>query len=171
MLALTRTHHSERGFTLIELLVVIAIIGLLSSVVLASLNSARVKARDAKRISDLSQMRIALELYYDANGTYPNTGYWLYSCDGSWNTLQTALAPYMPNLPKDPTNSPCAGPWNTGYYSYAYGSTGAIYDLVGQFENTGNSQRCGIRNWLYHYGGEYSWCSYYSYSPYIFADH
>ena len=64
-----------RGFTLIELLVVIAIIGMLSSVVLASLNTARAKARDARRVSDLKQMQLALELYYDSNGSYPNPGW------------------------------------------------------------------------------------------------
>jgi prepilin-type N-terminal cleavage/methylation domain-containing protein len=52
-----------RGFTLIELLVVIAIIGLLSSIVLASLNSARVKSRDARRLEDLKQMANAVQLY------------------------------------------------------------------------------------------------------------
>jgi type II secretion system protein G len=62
-----------RGFTLIELLVVIAIIGILSSVVLASLNSARQKSRDARRISDLSQVKLALELYFDAHNAYPTT--------------------------------------------------------------------------------------------------
>lgn len=65
-------HRSERGFTLIELLVVIAIIGILSSVVLASLNSARVKARDARRVADLKQIQVAQELFYDANGYYAN---------------------------------------------------------------------------------------------------
>lgn len=49
-------HKKQNGFTLIELLVVIAIIGLLSSVVLASLNSARAKGRDARRLADLQQM-------------------------------------------------------------------------------------------------------------------
>ena len=61
----------SKGFTLIELLVVIAIIGILSSVVLASLNSARVKARDARRVSDIKQLQVALELYNDAVGSYP----------------------------------------------------------------------------------------------------
>jgi len=63
----------NKGFTLIELLVVIAIIGILSSVVLASLNSARQKARDAKRISDIKQLQLALELYFDSNNAYPAT--------------------------------------------------------------------------------------------------
>jgi len=62
-----------KGFTLIELLVVIAIIGILSSVVLASLNSAREKSRDARRVSDIKQIQLALELYFDSNGEYPDT--------------------------------------------------------------------------------------------------
>ena len=60
-----------RGFTLIELLVVIAIIGILSSVVLVSLNSARTKAGDARVISDVQQVRTALETGYDGTG-YPD---------------------------------------------------------------------------------------------------
>ncbi len=57
-----------RGFTLIELLVVIAIIGILSSVVLASLNTARNKGADAAIKSNLASARAQAELYYDANG-------------------------------------------------------------------------------------------------------
>ena len=63
--------NTSRGFTLIELLVVIAIIGILSSVVLASLNSARAKARDAKAKSEFAQVRIALNFYLDKFGTMP----------------------------------------------------------------------------------------------------
>lgn len=62
-----RTHSSQRGFTLIELLVVIAIIGMLSSVVLASLNTARESARDARRLADIKQLQTALELSYDSD--------------------------------------------------------------------------------------------------------
>ena len=61
----------RQGFTLIELLVVIAIIGLLSTLAVVALGSARQKARDAKRLSDLKQVQTALELYYTDNSGYP----------------------------------------------------------------------------------------------------
>ena len=64
---------SKKGFTLIELLVVIAIIGILSSVVLASLNSARAKGNDAAIKSNLSNIRAQAEILYDTNGCYSNT--------------------------------------------------------------------------------------------------
>lgn len=62
-----------RGFTLIELLVVIAIIGILASVVLVSLNSARKKGNDTRVISDVNQVRTQLESdYASANANYPD---------------------------------------------------------------------------------------------------
>lgn len=62
------------GFTLIELLVVIAVIGILASVILASLGSARKKAADAKMKSELKQISTALEFYYDSYGSYVVSG-------------------------------------------------------------------------------------------------
>src|SRR3989344_3532336 len=64
----------QSGFTLIELRVVIAIIGLLSAVVLASLNSARGKGADAAINNNLANIRSQAELQYDPLGCYANTG-------------------------------------------------------------------------------------------------
>jgi prepilin-type N-terminal cleavage/methylation domain-containing protein len=111
----------QRGFTLIELLVVIAIIGLLSSVVLGSLNSARAKSRDARRQSDLNTLRNAFLLVADANGgVYPAGLGCLGVASGSrcWSgyayngggpngvlgntALNTTLQAQMANIPFDP---------------------------------------------------------------------
>ncbi len=158
----------KQGFTLIELLVVIAIIGILSSIVLASLNSARMKARDARRIADLKQIQLALELFFDSHGYYPqsNCGWdcngYRYSYDSSWNSLATDLAPYIVSLSKDPINSSCP-PWNDNCFSYSYGNVGrntypAQYDLTTQLEDTSNSQRCGVKDWRYYFSDSH-WCT------------
>jgi len=101
---------AKRGFTLIELLVVIAIIGILSSVVLASLGTARSKARDATRISDLKNIQLALELYYDSAQVYPaNTDTVANSVNfpaSAAGNVTFKLAPtYIPNIPKDPQDA------------------------------------------------------------------
>ncbi|MBP7741424.1 MAG: prepilin-type N-terminal cleavage/methylation domain-containing protein [Candidatus Pacebacteria bacterium] len=98
---------ASRGFTLIELLVVIAIIGMLSSVVLASLNSARMKARDTKRQSDIHQIELAMKLYESANNFAPIVGPGGYIETFYPTTPNSGLAPllvptYMSAVPNDP---------------------------------------------------------------------
>ena len=108
----------NKGFTLIELLVVIAIIGILSSVVLASLNSARQKSRDAKRISDVKQLQLALELYFDSNNAYTLT--------------LGALAPtFIPSVPADPLTTPAYV-----YAALGSGATCTSYHLGATLEQT-----------------------------------
>ncbi|MDD4477201.1 MAG: prepilin-type N-terminal cleavage/methylation domain-containing protein [Patescibacteria group bacterium] len=125
---------NKKGFTLIELLVVIAILGLLSTLAVVALGSAREKARDSKRLSDLKQVQTALELYYTDQGAYPTAtaavtlGSEAAAClNGStagWTTTG-CTSPYMGQVPKDPS---------TGY-SYVYGiTTGSTYEILASLE-------------------------------------
>lgn len=99
---------TKKGFTLIELLVVIAIIGILSGVVLASLNTARQKARNSQRISDARQVQLALELYYDATGAYPVVA-------SPGGPVPAALVPtYLPVAPTEVVGSQTAYTYEAG---------------------------------------------------------
>ncbi|HUO75711.1 MAG TPA: prepilin-type N-terminal cleavage/methylation domain-containing protein [Candidatus Paceibacterota bacterium] len=92
----------NKGFTLVELLVVIAIIGVLATLVLLQLGTARARARDTKRITDINQIRTAVEQYFEDNdGHYPAT------------TDLSILAPkYITRLPADPLSG---DPYNYAY--------------------------------------------------------
>ena len=95
----------SKGFTLIELLVVIAIIGILATIVLASLNGARRKARDTRRAADIKQIQLALELYFDGdgNGQYPISSGAACSAPAAYFGLSSTLVPkYISVLPTDP---------------------------------------------------------------------
>jgi general secretion pathway protein G len=112
-----------RGFTLIELLVVISILGILASIVIASMSGSRERARDAVRISDLQQLSLTLALYRDANGNYPQPG--------TSNALPPALAPtFVPALPVGPRGDT---------YTYAVnGNPATSYVIAAELEQDTN---------------------------------
>ncbi len=126
---------NKKGFTLIELLVVIAIIGLLSTLAVVALGSAREKARDSKRLSDLRQVQTALELYYTDQGSYPieesavTLGSTDYAClNASGLGATGCTSPYMGLVPADP-----------GSNSYAYTSAdGTTFSIAATLEGTVN---------------------------------
>ena len=136
---------NKKGFTLIELLVVIAIIGLLSTLAVVSLNNARQKSRDAKRVSDIKQIQTALELYFaDQNGyptaasaivlgVNPNT---TLSSGGGFAATSTGTV-YMGQVPFNQT------PGGTAYtYTSADGST---YSLTFTLEGATGGLAVGLR--------------------------
>ncbi len=154
------------GFTMIELLVVIAIIGLISSVVMASLSSARKKSRDARRLMDMKQIQLALELYYDTYKAYPDNtdndsgtgwdvGY--YGVDDHF-ILPLETAGIMSRVPGDPIVNASYGGYR--YYRYPPGyqgcdaSRGSFYVLAITDMETSNwpypgspGWRCPTRDW------------------------
>lgn len=105
---------NKKGFTLIELLVVIAIIGLLSTIVIVSLNRTKAKARDTRRISDFKEIATALELFYSQTGKYPQSpghatwsGHWAYfsQCLETGVNCGFTITNYQPvisKVPQDP---------------------------------------------------------------------
>lgn len=145
----------KNGFTLIELLVVISIIGMLSSVVLSSVNRARISAQDTRRKSDLRQINIAINLFYNEYGRMPKN----YNCDvsycpggnGNWGacdgpvpdvagTDSTNLVPaaynasmqelvtagFLPSVP----NSPSGGPGYC-YFNFGVGTPAGALIMTG----------------------------------------
>lgn len=126
-------NKKNKGFTLIELLVVIAIIGILASIVLVSLNSARAKARDVRRVGDLRQVALALELYYDdVSSAYPVDATPGAGCN-AWTTMGAALRTngFMSSVPVDPQN--------TGGQIYKYEGSASTYILAVTLESPTHS--------------------------------
>ena len=138
---------NSKGFTLIELLVVIAIIGLLSTLAVVALNSARQKSRDSKRVADIKQIQTALELYFSDHNAYPiqtpatgelgddthksicgdgagtNADGWKAACIGG-DTTYMGLVPSKPQ----PFDGVCDA--TTNPYTYGITATGTTYSIA-----------------------------------------
>lgn len=126
----------KKGFTLIELLVVIAIIALLSTLAVVALGSAREKARDAKRLSDVKQVQTALELYYTDKSDYPTApeaglvlGGASAGCLGGegFKASDCVATVYMGQVPANPT---------PGGADYTYTKGTATYSITFSLEGT-----------------------------------
>ncbi len=154
----TKHYQKRAGFTLIELLVVIAVIGLLSTMTMVSLTSVRGKARDARRMSDISQIRLGLEMYNNENAEYPKEaaavaiGNGTHAtmtkkslCAGSGFTAPCTGSAFLPMVPRDPGKqagdiaAACAAQETSCDYSYK--SDGSTYQI--QFKTEGNPDGSG----------------------------
>ncbi len=131
---------SHSGFTLMELLVVMAILGILIVAGLGSFTSSQKKSRDIKRKSDLRQISLSLETYYNDFGAYPlsdSSTHQIKGCGSAGTSLCDWGSPwkktpasgtatvYMITLPSDPSSS----------RSYYYDSDGTYYRLYASLEN------------------------------------
>ncbi len=110
------------GFTLVELMVTISIIAILTGIIITNLTSSRSKARDAKRVSDLGQIQLALELYFDRCKQYPkqvngdrhisNAMLTVHNGPGCSTSSSITLSSYISNIPTPPSG--------TGETTYGY---------------------------------------------------
>ena len=116
----------KKGFTLVELLVVIAIIGLLSTIAFISLNSARAKARDAKRVSDIRQVQSALELFYN-DQTSPAYPLKATASNLDSSVLSSTYVASIPTAPQ-PNDGTCTAAQNT--YRYLSVANSGTYSMT-----------------------------------------
>lgn len=131
---------SSSGFTLMELLVVMAILGVLIVAGLSSFTSSQKKSRDIKRKSDLRQISLSMETYYNDFGAYPladSSTHQIKGCGTAgitaceWGSpwkktpASGAATVYMIALPSDPLSS----------HSYYYDSDGTYFKLYASLEN------------------------------------
>jgi len=136
-----RLSKNETAFTLVELLVVIAIIGILSTVAVVNLNAARAKARDAKRISDMKQIVLALDVYKGVYGQYPNNtdsdcASWDEDHDGDF-IQDLVTAGMFVSVPTDPlAGLPACSGYRYKYYRFDVdgpGGTNHCNDALGPY--------------------------------------
>ncbi len=153
---LPKSSINKFGFTLIELLIAISIIAVLSVIGLSAYSGVQQSARDARRKDDLRSIKVALELYYQRNKSYPMTDWVFSNAAQPWIPLLTS--DYISKIPTDILNKD-QDPRITGQYGYAYfgnnnvcgtDQPGQFYALVTQLENTTDNQRNDLQN--------YKWC-------------
>lgn len=131
------------GFTLVEMLVVISIIGILATLVSANLNSARGRARDAQRKSDLAQYRSVLESFANThNGLYPYDGG---NSPGMADICKAYLTTYIKTCPEDPTPTTRVYKYVSNGSGVAGAATATKYYIYG---NGGLESSGGTTTWV-----------------------
>ncbi len=147
-------YRKAKGFTLIELLVVISIVGLLSSIVLSSLNATRAKARDAKRVGDLRAVKTALMLYYDKYRVHPNdVPVGLNPWSDNFNSMagQLVTEGFLGTVPVPPSGS-----FGYGYYNYS--GTPSIGGLLVTYLETDTGSASGRPESCRPWAPATNWC-------------
>jgi general secretion pathway protein G len=130
--------NKQAGFTLLEMLIVVVIMGILATVLLTNMSSARQRARDAARKSDMRMIKTALRLYYNDYQKYPDGSSGNIMGCGSGGTsactwgvsaFTAGTTQYMAVLPKDPLDK------NLNKYTYQLAGGGDTFILQTYLEN------------------------------------
>ncbi len=124
---------NNKAFTLIELLVVIAIIGILTAIVMTNFATAKSKSRDAKRVSDIAQLQLAMELFFDRCNRYPVvntlTSMPLLTDSGGTCPSGVEFSDFISSIPTSPS------PGSTYSYGVNNATTPTDYVLKAVLEN------------------------------------
>lgn len=176
------TRPKKAGFTLLEMIVILTLLGLITAAIAYSIGAARRKARDNQRLTELSQMVKALEIYRQENGAYPpplpsrkyNGPHCARSNQDNWQTfLGEQLKRYISKIPTDPINTPdCDWPMNdTDCFIYVYcyvsdptvtpneyGATSHSYDLFARLETPNHEFSCQNKHYRYFYNDSLELC-------------
>ncbi|MFH0852222.1 MAG: type II secretion system protein GspG [bacterium] len=131
----TKKISFDWGFTLIELLVVISIIGILGSVVMVSVNSVRIKARDAQRVANINQIANAIALYQIDSGGVPPGENGVEYVNGNPEWIPGLAPKYMSSVPSDPIDAE--------EHKFHYSRQGNDYEVISFLEQNGNDAACG----------------------------
>ena len=117
----------QKGFTLVEVVIIAGLIGILTTILFASFINIRENARDKARISDIQNIRLALEDYYSICRNYPET---LTSGASNCSRGTLSFSDVLPEVPTDP---------NTGneYVYFAMGDSCFDYHLAAELEGGG----------------------------------
>jgi general secretion pathway protein G len=111
---------SQKGFTLLEMLITVSIIGILAAITSANLGGARTRARDTERVTEVSQIALAVEHYYNACRQYP--AMLALTANNGTCPVGVTLDSFITSIPTDPLNN--------GTFVYVYAVNGTFDDFV-----------------------------------------
>lgn len=132
------------AFTLVELLVVVAIILILAGIILPNITNARMKSRDSKRISDIGQLQLSLEQFFNRCQGYPSAAPLTTSSNVAGCSY--TLGSFISVIPKDPLTS--------ADYSYYVNSGNSDYILKTTLEVNNDALKNSVTT-----AGEPSWAT------------
>lgn len=140
----------KKGFSLVEILVVVTIISVLASIAAVSYSRFVKQSKDARRKTDIEQIRASIEMYRNFNSVYPTPAGATGMAFGTGNITDASATKYMSLIPNDPTYS--ASDVTTTTYYYTSSGTYQDYTLCAYLENvaiSGSAPDCGGENCNY----------------------